>query len=288
MIKIHSMLLLCLFLTCCSPGKEHSSITFFEVPLVCGAAPEIGCGSRIKPLFLELGKRKSVAEVYTNRAGTIVAVKWTKKEGSDEIMDLFTRYNIDADPVTDRAKRDSLLGSMTSDTGWLKGMAVDSLSLYEAGVIANTLTDFALEAGLVNEAENKMIRRDIEAYFKKELVLVRTPEELNSKECQDSWRRNAFMVYQNHIGKQRAEAVSDYFDEHEIQIMKQESCCSEQEELTSTITCPYCKHSFEESMPTDICLGKYTCGKCNRTLTTRPGDCCVFCSYGDHKCPSMQ
>jgi len=55
--------------------------------------------------------------------------------------------------------------------------------------------------------------------------------------------------------------------------------------LSSTITCPNCRHQKTEEMPTDACLFFYQCDACNATLKPRPGDCCVFCSYADTKCP---
>jgi hypothetical protein len=56
----------------------------------------------------------------------------------------------------------------------------------------------------------------------------------------------------------------------------------------SEITCPKCGHKKMESLPTDVCLIKYNCEKCNATLHPKDNDCCVFCSYGTHKCPSKQ
>lgn len=58
--------------------------------------------------------------------------------------------------------------------------------------------------------------------------------------------------------------------------------------IKSEITCPKCNHKKMEEMPTDVCLLKYTCEKCNTELHPKEGDCCVFCTYGTHKCPSMQ
>jgi hypothetical protein len=57
---------------------------------------------------------------------------------------------------------------------------------------------------------------------------------------------------------------------------------------TSEITCPECGHSETVILPTDVCMIKYTCEKCQKELTPEVGDCCVFCTYGTHKCPSMQ
>jgi hypothetical protein len=59
-------------------------------------------------------------------------------------------------------------------------------------------------------------------------------------------------------------------------------------ELQSTITCPHCGHQKTETMPTDACLYFYECPNCHVMLRPKPGDCCVFCSYGSIKCPPMQ
>ncbi|HUO54004.1 MAG TPA: GDCCVxC domain-containing (seleno)protein [Rhodoblastus sp.] len=58
--------------------------------------------------------------------------------------------------------------------------------------------------------------------------------------------------------------------------------------LTSTLTCPHCGHRSLEAMPTDACVHFYQCAACGVTLTPKPGDCCVFCSYGDAPCPPVQ
>ncbi|HXS55951.1 MAG TPA: GDCCVxC domain-containing (seleno)protein [Hanamia sp.] len=55
--------------------------------------------------------------------------------------------------------------------------------------------------------------------------------------------------------------------------------------LNSTITCPYCGYSKEETMPVDSCQYFYRCEKCKNLLKPREGDCCVFCSYGCKKYP---
>ena len=59
-------------------------------------------------------------------------------------------------------------------------------------------------------------------------------------------------------------------------------------ELISTITCPHCRSSKEEQMPTDACMFFYKCTNCGIELKPKVGDCCVFCSYGSVKCPSVQ
>ncbi|MEO8848019.1 MAG: GDCCVxC domain-containing (seleno)protein [Casimicrobiaceae bacterium] len=58
--------------------------------------------------------------------------------------------------------------------------------------------------------------------------------------------------------------------------------------LHSRITCPACGYAQDETMPTDACLWFYECEGCKTVLRPRPGDCCVFCSYGTVKCPPVQ
>lgn len=59
-------------------------------------------------------------------------------------------------------------------------------------------------------------------------------------------------------------------------------------EPESTITCPRCGCRSKGSMPTNACQYFYDCKGCGAVLRPEPGDCCVYCSYGDVKCPPMQ
>src|SRR5437660_11953669 len=63
------------------PGRtfETSRVSFYEVPLVCPAAPQIGCGSASKPLLLECERSDVVSEAWLNRAGTIMAIVWSQQ-----------------------------------------------------------------------------------------------------------------------------------------------------------------------------------------------------------------
>lgn len=56
----------------------------------------------------------------------------------------------------------------------------------------------------------------------------------------------------------------------------------------STITCPGCGYSKKELMPTNACQWYYQCENCKALLKPLKGDCCVYCSYGTVKCPSIQ
>jgi hypothetical protein len=58
--------------------------------------------------------------------------------------------------------------------------------------------------------------------------------------------------------------------------------------LKSVLTCPQCGHRHTERMPTNACQFFYECTACHTLLKPKPGDCCVFCSYGTVPCPPKQ
>ncbi|MSQ26380.1 MAG: hypothetical protein EXR49_09000 [Dehalococcoidia bacterium] len=56
----------------------------------------------------------------------------------------------------------------------------------------------------------------------------------------------------------------------------------------ATLTCPACGASRREEMPLDACRFFYECTQCRTVLRPKAGDCCVFCSYADVRCPDTQ
>lgn len=54
------------------------------------------------------------------------------------------------------------------------------------------------------------------------------------------------------------------------------------------LTCPHCQFVQEVEMPTNACQHFYKCVHCGQMLKPKQGDCCVFCSYADSKCPPKQ
>jgi len=57
--------------------------------------------------------------------------------------------------------------------------------------------------------------------------------------------------------------------------------------LESTLTCPHCARRSLERMPQNACIVRWDCA-CGAELRPKPGDCCVFCSYGSVPCPPRQ
>lgn len=61
-----------------------------------------------------------------------------------------------------------------------------------------------------------------------------------------------------------------------------------QVETKATLTCPKCGEEQSVEMPTDACQYFYKCIHCSELLKPNEGDCCVFCSFADTKCPPKQ
>ncbi|HET6629836.1 MAG TPA: GDCCVxC domain-containing (seleno)protein [Woeseiaceae bacterium] len=56
-------------------------------------------------------------------------------------------------------------------------------------------------------------------------------------------------------------------------------------DLQCRLVCPNCGRASIETMPTNACVYFHECPGCGTMLRPKPGDCCVFCSYGDRPCP---
>lgn len=56
----------------------------------------------------------------------------------------------------------------------------------------------------------------------------------------------------------------------------------------ATLTCPFCGSRSPHEMPADACQYFLECPVCLQVIRPKPGDCCVFCSYGDTRCPPRQ
>lgn len=211
------------------PPQNGEAISFYRVPLICGADESIGCGSRIKPLFIETGKEKDIKESWTNRRGTVIAIVWNGNENEKLIQSIFAKHSIEGKLIFDSTEVKGVSADFRKEGRWLRGMDVDQLSIQEAGTIAASAAKFAKEKGLITEEEASLIKADIEEYFKKELVKVRTYDELKSSKTDAQWMQGIYDIFLKHIGKERADKAKDFYYEYQKAMRKAKDACSDGE-----------------------------------------------------------
>jgi hypothetical protein len=56
----------------------------------------------------------------------------------------------------------------------------------------------------------------------------------------------------------------------------------------ATVVCPKCGFKAQETVPGDRCVYFYECRGCKAVLKPKKGECCLFCSYSDVRCPSAR
>src|SRR6266496_4451903 len=204
---------------------KEPSVTFYKTPLVCNAAPDIGCGSRSKPVLLELEKNPAVKEAWLNRGGTIIAIVWKDKDQTETVVKaIFDKNEISFTPISENEAA-RYLTTFRRENLWYRGADVDELSREEATTIAESAVKFALEKNLINEDEAQKIRTEAEAYFKTELVKIRTNEQLND-DSQNKFRDALFSIAEKYIGKDRAEKALELYQKN----------CEEQSKEDGTLT----------------------------------------------------
>src|SRR5438876_8859656 len=114
-------------------------VSVFKAPLVCPAAPQIGCGSASKPILLDLEKQPGVLEAWLNRAGTIIAVVWKPESDAETRGKVATELKEDRATELQGDSRDKSVQDFLSGKGWYHGADVDRLSEEEADIIAARL-----------------------------------------------------------------------------------------------------------------------------------------------------
>ena len=202
------------------------TITFYDVPLVCGAAPSIGCGSRAKPLLTDLERQTPIEEAWLNRTGTIVAIVWRGPTRMDEVIrPVFERHEVQC---MERPADKQLGESFRIEGNWFRGTEVDGLSLEEAREIAENSVAPATKDRLVSVEEAAQIKSDVEAYFRKELVKFRTKEEL-LRDTQGKFVDAILNIYEKHVGPERTAALQARGFQSPFDRARREgisSCCS--------------------------------------------------------------
>jgi hypothetical protein len=85
-------------------GRNLDDATFYRVPLMCSAVRGLGCGTRAKPVLLDLQRKSIVREAWLNDAGDVLAVVWASGIGAADRESLVEAtaagHGLSMDPLT--------------------------------------------------------------------------------------------------------------------------------------------------------------------------------------------
>jgi len=180
-----------------TPAVTADRVSVFKAPLVCPAAPKIGCGSASKPILLDLEKQPGVLEAWLNRAGTRIAVVWKPESDADTRRKVIAELKEDHATELEGKSRDESVKDFLSGKSWYHGADVDRLSEEEADIIA---------ARLVRSVQAKS-------------ALTKDKAEGLQRAFSDTLRRD---LTGKSVGPNHLEDIArEYLDQEQIKILKQ-------------------------------------------------------------------
>jgi copper chaperone CopZ len=201
-------------------SANNTGVSFYEAPLVCHAAPSIGCGSKAKFMLVDLEKyNNEVKAAWLNKAGTIIAVKWntkTDENKKDEIIKtVSTNHNIELTTLAE-TEAASYAKSFPNRKEWFKGKEVDKLSKEEAGIIAqNTIASYKAKK-LIKPSFEKQFQADIEKIYADLFLSISSYKDL-TKEAYNKIENQIQQAGEKYVGKGKMPHV-------ELCIASEESC----------------------------------------------------------------
>ena len=172
-------------------------VSVFKAPLVCPAAPQIGCGSASKPILLDLEKQPGVLEAWLNRAGTIIAIVWKPESDAETRSKVTTGLKEDRATELQGDSREKAVQNFLSGKGWYHGADVDRLSEEEADIITARLVRWVQAKSSLAKDKAEALRRAVADTLRKDLTGKST-------------------------GPNRLEDIArEYLDQDQIKILKQ-------------------------------------------------------------------
>lgn len=201
-------------------SANNTGVSFYEAPLVCHAAPSIGCGSKAKFLLVDLEKYTDAVEgAWLNITGTVVAVKWNTKTEADKKVEIIktvsTNHNIELTTLAQTEATD-YANSFPNCREWYKGKEVDKLSKEEAGIIAkNTIANYK-EKKLIKPSFERQFQADIEKFYADLFLSISSYKDLTT-EAYNKVEGQIQQAGEKYVGKGKMPHV-------ELCIASEESC----------------------------------------------------------------
>lgn len=153
-------------------------VSFFEVPLECGAAEGLGCGIRSKPILKRLARDPAVRQAMINRPGTVLAVVWEDpahaSAGASTVGAAFKESELET-AILRGPEREKAQKEYDSER-WYTAKDVDRLSEHEAEVIAARLINRAKPRLNLSADRLAALNRDLTAGIVKVLTRDRGNE----------------------------------------------------------------------------------------------------------------
>ena len=152
-------------------GVPLDRVSFFEVPLECGASEGLGCGSAAKPVLSELGRNPKVGEARINYSGTRLAVIWKSSDDRSDaaVEGLFEQHRLAAAVLRGEAREKAAKEFQAGR--WYGAADVDRLSEHEARVIAARIVNRAGSRLGLTPARLAALTEDLAMVFARHLTL---------------------------------------------------------------------------------------------------------------------
>jgi hypothetical protein len=203
---------------------KNRDISFYQTNLVCGAASDIGCGTRAKPILLSFMKHDAVLEASLTHAGTVVAVVWNEdiKNKHEIANSIFNEKNLSYIELTGDSRKDQLADYKSGK--WYKGQEVDKLSIIEAGRIASPLTTWINRESGISEEDKQQLRLAFEDYIKESFLAIEDADVINQTSYWRQWEKDLTTIGKELIGASMPDVqiVSDSAGE---ECTTSKSCC---------------------------------------------------------------
>ncbi len=188
-------------------GTQSDNVAFYKVPLMCHAAPAIGCGSLSKPVLLDLESKPIVKEAWLDRQGKTLAIVWKEGTGAAAramaIIAVRTAHRLSAEELTGGA-RDTARESFRSGGGWHRGADVDRLSEEEAGIIADRLVLRVMAKAPTISPKAELLRPIMADVIRD--CLVGSPDPLSAR-CRETFATDLIAVVGDHLSGAESDAL---------------------------------------------------------------------------------
>jgi len=198
-----------------SVSLSNENISFYKVPLVCNAAPTIGCGSRSKPVLSDLEKASGIEEAWLNRSGTIIAIVW--EEGKDPILkhtvvsSIFEKHHVNAKELSNDDYTDNYQ-SFNKGENWLKGSEVDKLSKEEASIIADQIVGAIKEKTKLSSENKRKIHQKTTDIFYEFFLNYKSLSELGDPDIYKAKLKDIKVYGENLLGEGKMPSLEELWN----------------------------------------------------------------------------